>query len=55
MHNPTDKYWEVVERIIGYLQGTKSFGLHLGSLTTCQLSVYLDAHWQGWTFQPNRN
>jgi hypothetical protein len=54
MHAPTESHWVVVKRILRYVKGTSSFGLHLThgsslSLHGSSLSLhgFTDADWAG--------
>ena len=47
MHAPTEGHWAVVKRILRYLKGTSSFGLHLTRDTTLSLHGFTDADWAG--------
>ncbi|CAH9115485.1 unnamed protein product [Cuscuta epithymum] len=45
MHAPTDIHWQAVKRILRYLKGTISTGLHLRPCTDNRLVAFSDAGW----------
>ena len=45
MHAPTKSHWSVVKRILRYLKGTSSFGLHLTRGSLLSLHGFTDADW----------
>jgi hypothetical protein len=45
MHAPTEGHWVVVKRILRYLKGTSSFGLHLTRDSALSLHGFIDADW----------
>ncbi|KAG5040460.1 hypothetical protein JHK85_012936 [Glycine max] len=47
MHAPTNEHMGALKRIIRYLQGTLSHGLHLYKSTIDRLISYTDADWGG--------
>ncbi|KAG5057600.1 hypothetical protein JHK82_012582 [Glycine max] len=47
MHAPTNEHMSALKRIIRYLQGTLSHGLHLYKSTIDRLISYIDADWGG--------
>lgn len=47
MHAPTVDHFKLVRRILRYLKGTISLGLHLKSNTPLTLSAFYDADWAG--------
>ncbi|KAG5028980.1 hypothetical protein JHK87_012494 [Glycine soja] len=47
MHAPTNEHMSALKRIIRYLQGTLSHGLHLYKSTIDRLISYTDADWGG--------
>ena len=47
MHAPTNEHMSALKRIICYLQGTLSHGLHLYKSTIDRLISYTDADWGG--------
>jgi hypothetical protein len=47
MHSPTDGHWSLVKRIVRYLQGTASYGLHITRGSSLSLHGFTDADWAG--------
>jgi Reverse transcriptase (RNA-dependent DNA polymerase) len=47
MANPTDTHWQLVKRILRYVKGTLSHGLHFTSATNLALHAYCDVDWAG--------
>uniref|UniRef100_A0A8R7RGA9 Reverse transcriptase Ty1/copia-type domain-containing protein n=1 Tax=Triticum urartu TaxID=4572 RepID=A0A8R7RGA9_TRIUA len=47
MHDPRDQHLALVKRILRYLQGTTTHGLHLHRSQALDLVVYSDADWAG--------
>ena len=47
MHAPTYTYWVDVKRILRYLQGTFSFGLHITCSSSFALHGFTDANRAG--------
>jgi histone deacetylase 1/2 len=47
MHSPTDGHWSLVKRIVWYLQGTASYGLHITRGSSLSLHGFTDADWAG--------
>ncbi|KAI3735041.1 hypothetical protein L6452_14528 [Arctium lappa] len=47
MHAPREPHFQVLKRIIRYLQGTPELGLHLYPTASTQLISYTDADWGG--------
>jgi histone deacetylase 1/2 len=45
MHSPTDGHWSLVKRIVRYLQGTTSYGLHITRGSSLSLHGFTDADW----------
>jgi hypothetical protein len=45
MHAPTDSHWVVVKRILRYLRGTASHGLHITRSSSFALHGFTDADW----------
>ncbi|XP_016169023.1 uncharacterized protein LOC107611630 [Arachis ipaensis] len=45
MQAPLDKHWKAVKRILRYLQGTRTMGLHLRKPTELILTGYTDSDW----------
>ncbi|KAL9263001.1 Retrovirus-related Pol polyprotein from transposon RE2-like protein [Drosera capensis] len=48
MHDPREPHMAALKRILRYLQGTLSYGLHLYSSSTADLLSYTDADWAGY-------
>jgi hypothetical protein len=47
MHSPIDGHWSLVKRIVWYLQGTTSYGLHITWGSSFSLHGFIDADWAG--------
>ena len=47
MHDPTYSYWAAVKRILCYLQGTTSHGLHITRSSSFALHGFTDVDWAG--------
>ena len=47
MHAPTESHWAAVKRILRYVKGTSSFGLHLTRGSSLSLHGFTDADWAG--------
>jgi histone deacetylase 1/2 len=47
MHAPTDSHWAAVKRILRYLRGTASHGLHITRSSFFALHGFTDADWAG--------
>lgn len=47
MHNPLDSHWAAVKRILRYLKGSSSHGLHFARQPSTLLHDYCDADWGG--------
>lgn len=47
MHAPRDVHLMMLKRILRYVKGTTTLGLHLHRASTLQLSAYTDADWAG--------
>ena len=47
MHDPRDEHMSALKRILRYLQGTLSYGLHLYKSSLTQLIAYTDEDWGG--------
>ncbi|XP_071702885.1 uncharacterized mitochondrial protein AtMg00810-like [Rutidosis leptorrhynchoides] len=47
MHDPRETHMNVIKRILHYIQGTASFGLHISKSTSHNLVAYTDADWGG--------
>jgi histone deacetylase 1/2 len=47
MHAPTESQWATVKRILLYVKGTSSFGLHLTHGSSLSLHGFINADWTG--------
>jgi hypothetical protein len=47
MHAPTENLWNAVKRILRYLKGKSSFGLHLTRGSSLSIHGFTDADWAG--------
>jgi histone deacetylase 1/2 len=47
LHAPTTLHWTAVKRILRYVKGTLSMGLHLRKSTSTMVSAFSDADWAG--------
>jgi len=47
MHAPTYSHWAAVKRILRYLRGTASRGLHITRSSSCALHGFTYADWAG--------
>jgi hypothetical protein len=47
MHDPRESHLALIKRILRYVKGTLSDGLHLGSGSIDSLTAYSDADWAG--------
>ena len=47
MHSPTEGHWSLVKRIVRYLQGTTSYGLHITRGSSLSLHGFTYADWVG--------
>ena len=43
MHQPLQSHWQVVKRILRYLQGTLSYGIHIAPCPSLNLFAFCDA------------
>ncbi|XP_019242132.1 PREDICTED: uncharacterized protein LOC109222208, partial [Nicotiana attenuata] len=46
-HRPSLKHWQVAKRLLRYLKGTITYGLHFTPATSFKLLAYSDADWGG--------
>ena len=46
MHSPTTSHWKALKRVLRYLKGTLSHGLHF-STGPLRLDAYCDSDWAG--------
>jgi len=49
MHASTDSHWGAVKRILCYLRGTTTYGLHITRSSSFDLHGFTDANWGGST------
>nr|XP_025610404.1 uncharacterized protein LOC112703228 [Arachis hypogaea] len=47
MHTPLDEHWKLVKRVLRYISGTASFGLHLHRTSSHNIAAYSDSDWGG--------
>jgi hypothetical protein len=47
MHDPCEPHLALIKRILQYIKGSLSAGLHLGTGPIGQLTAYSDANWAG--------
>jgi histone deacetylase 1/2 len=47
LHAPTTVHWSSVKRILRYLQGTLTIGLHIRRSPSMMVSAFSDADWAG--------
>jgi hypothetical protein len=47
MHAPREPHHALVKRILRFVQGTLSSGLHIGTGSVTKLAAYSDADWVG--------
>ena len=47
MHQPHDIYWKVAKRILQYIQGTRTYGIHYATDSELELVGYTDSDWVG--------
>ncbi|XP_043705316.1 uncharacterized mitochondrial protein AtMg00810-like [Telopea speciosissima] len=47
MQRPTIEHWAIVKRILRYLKGTLSYGVHFDRRSPLTLSAFSDADWAG--------
>jgi hypothetical protein len=47
MHDPREPHLALIKRIIWYIKGSLSAGLHLGTRPVGQLTAYSDTNWAG--------
>jgi hypothetical protein len=47
MHSPCDVHWSLVKRILRYIRGTMSHGIHIHSSPSTAMVAYSDADWAG--------
>jgi hypothetical protein len=47
MHDPRDAHFQLIKRILRYVQGTSHFGLKIHRASSLDLIAYSDADWAG--------
>ena len=47
MYSPSETHWQALKRLLRYLKGTLSFGLHLCRRPSHRLYAFSDADWAG--------
>ena len=47
MHDPREPHLAMLKRVLRYVKGTLSTGLHIGTSSTTSLTAYSDADWAG--------
>lgn len=47
MHSPTEEHWQIVKRILRYLQHTSTYGLFIQQPSLTHLQAFSDADWAG--------
>jgi hypothetical protein len=47
MHSPCDVHWSLVKRILRYIRGSMSPGIHIHPLSSSAMVAYSDADWAG--------
>jgi hypothetical protein len=47
MHDPREPHLALLKRVLWYVKGTLSTGLHIGTSSITGLSAYSDADWAG--------
>lgn len=47
MHQPTDSHWQTVKRVLRYLAGTPSHGIHMRVSSPLTLHAFINADWAG--------
>ena len=47
MQKPHDIHWKVAKRILQYIQGTKTYGIHYAADSELELVGYTDSNWVG--------
>ena len=47
MQQPHDIHWKVAKRILQYIQGTKTYGIHYVADSELELVGYTDSDWAG--------
>ena len=47
MQQPHDLHWKAAKRILQYIQGTKTYGIHYAADSELELVGYTDSDWAG--------
>jgi len=47
MHDPREPHLAMLKRVLRYVKGTLSTGLHIGTCSIASLTAYSDADWVG--------
>ena len=47
MHKPHDLHWKESKRILQYIQGTRTYGIHYAANSELELVGYTDSDWAG--------
>ncbi|KAJ8755226.1 hypothetical protein K2173_019024 [Erythroxylum novogranatense] len=47
MHRPSELHWQALKRVLRYLRGTSTLGLHIKPSSSFNLLMYSDADWAG--------
>ncbi|XP_019178338.1 PREDICTED: uncharacterized protein LOC109173553 [Ipomoea nil] len=47
MHAPTVSHWEQLKRVLKYVKGTVSFGLHIKKSISRELHAFSNSYWTG--------
>ena len=45
MQQPHDLHWKAAKRILQYIQGTRTYGIHYAADTELELVGYTDSDW----------
>jgi len=54
MHDPREPHLAMLKRVMRYVKGTLSTGLHIGTGNITNLTAYSDADWAGCLCLPRR-
>ena len=47
MHQPHDLHWKETKRILQYIQGTRTYGIHYAANFKIEMVGYIDSNWVG--------
>ena len=47
MSHPHDLHWKEAKRILQYIQGTRTYGIHYAADSELELVGYIDSDWKG--------